>query len=100
MFGIYAITNQGQQTRSQLLQHIQPDEELTRDELIQRSGLSYDQVRRQTKNLCIEGVLQSRIANGKRCYHLRQSFINPVSGIRVSAVVLLFSWAIPVSLLN
>lgn len=76
MISIYETTNQGQKTRLQLLQHILPDEELSRDDLIQRSGLTYDQVRRQTKNLCIEGVIKSRLEGGRRVYRLRQSFIH------------------------
>jgi cell division inhibitor SulA len=70
MFSTYRITNKGQQTRSHLLQHIQPHEELTREEWVQRSGLSYEQVRRQTNNLCIEGVIQSRMESGQRYYRL------------------------------
>ncbi|OLP20091.1 hypothetical protein BST81_02310 [Leptolyngbya sp. 'hensonii'] len=68
---LYRITDQGQQTRSLLLQHIQPGEELTREDFMARSGLSYTQVRRQTRNLCIDGQLQSRLEAGKRVYSLR-----------------------------
>jgi predicted ArsR family transcriptional regulator len=71
MFSTYRTTQQGPKTRSHLLQHIQPHEELTRDDLAKRSGLTYDQVRRQTKNLCIEGKLQSRLERGQRFYRLR-----------------------------
>jgi Fic family protein len=73
---LYRSTGKGQQTRSTLLQHIHPGEELTRDDLIRRSGLTYDQVRRQTRNLVTEGVIDSRISNGQRYYQLRQSFID------------------------
>lgn len=76
---IYQITQQGQQTRSQLLAHIQPGEEYTREELVNLSGLTYDQVRRQTKNLCIEGIIKSRLEDGKRVYQLRTKFIQQVS---------------------
>ncbi len=75
MLSIYETTDQGRKTRSHLLQHISPHEELSREDLIQRSGLTYDQVRRQTKNLGMEGVLKSRLEGGKRLYRLRQSFI-------------------------
>jgi len=67
---VYRSTQQGQQTRSQLLTHIQPGEELSREELIVRSGLSYEQVRRQTRNLCLEGKLRSQLREGKRWYSL------------------------------
>ncbi|HHP7245540.1 MAG TPA: hypothetical protein ACFE0H_12715 [Elainellaceae cyanobacterium] len=73
---LHRNTDRGQRTRSLLLRHIHPNEEVSRDELVNRSGLTYDQVRRQTKNLCIEGILQSRIENGQRRYSLRQSFIS------------------------
>jgi hypothetical protein len=96
MLSIYETTNQGQQTRSHLLQHIQPGEELTREELQQRSGLTYDQIRRQTKNLCIEGVLKSRIEGGKRWYQLRNSFIQQARNIGVSVIVLFLAWSVPV----
>lgn len=98
MYGIqYRQTNQGQNTRSQLLSHIRVDEELTREELIERSGLSYDQVRRQTKNLAIEGILQSRIGeSGQRLYQLRANFKPLVSTILVALV---WGWSVPVNLM-
>ncbi|NJL56514.1 hypothetical protein HC928_16080 [bacterium] len=94
MISIYKTTNQGSKTRSQLLQHIQPHEELSRDDLMKRSGLTYDQVRRQTRNLCIDGILRSQTKNGKRYYCLHQSFITRFG---VSAVVLIVTWSVPVS---
>ncbi|MCU0526924.1 MAG: hypothetical protein MUF72_19105 [Elainella sp. Prado103] len=63
-------TRQGHQTRSKLLQHLNPGEELNREHLTQRAGLTYEQVRRQTRNLCLEGKLRSRIQDGKRWYSL------------------------------
>ena len=71
MFSIYQTTRQGVQTRSRILALFHPHEELTREDLIQRSDLTYDQIRRQTKNLCIEGKLTSHYKNGKRAYRLR-----------------------------
>jgi hypothetical protein len=71
MRSIYETTNQGRNTRSQLLNHISPGEELTREQFMSRANLTYDQVRRQTKNLSIQGMLQSRIEDGKRVYKLR-----------------------------
>jgi len=79
MISTYETTDQGRKTRSQLLAHIQPGEEYTREDLINISGLTYDQVRRQTKNLCIEGVIKSRLEGGKRIYQLRTKFIQEVS---------------------
>lgn len=92
MLSIYETTAQGQQTRSQLLQHIAPGEELTREQLMSRANLTYEQVRRQTKNLSIQGVLQSRIESGKRVYRLRS-----VSGL---IVALLMAWSVSVGLTN
>lgn len=68
---VYRTTLQGHQTRLLLLEHIQPYEELSREQLVQRSGLTYEQVRRQTRNLCLEGTLQSTLRAGKRWYSLR-----------------------------
>ena len=79
MISTYETTDQGRKTRSQLLAHIQPGEECTREELVNRSGLTYDQVRRQTKNLCIDGIIKSRLEDGKRIYQLRTKFIQQVS---------------------
>jgi hypothetical protein len=89
---IYQQTEQGQKTRSRLLEHIAVDEELTRGDLCRRSGLTYDQVRRQTKNLCIEGVLKSRLAGGQRYYSLCQNFKVLIG---ISLIVLSFSWSVP-----
>jgi predicted ArsR family transcriptional regulator len=72
MRSIYEVHCQGAKTRSHLLQHISPGEELSREEIAQRSGLSYDQVRRQTRNLCEERRLTWRTTGqkGKRVYQL------------------------------
>lgn len=80
MLSTYEQTGQGRKTRSQLLTQIQPNKEYSREDLVNLSGLTYDQVRRQTKNLCIEGVIKSRIGEGgKRIYRLRTKFIEQVS---------------------
>jgi len=68
---IYRSTGQGQCTRSRLLEYLSSSEECTREQLVQRSGLTYDQIRRQTKNLSIDGVIVSRMIAGKRFYRLR-----------------------------
>ncbi|MBW4465517.1 MAG: hypothetical protein KME07_08760 [Pegethrix bostrychoides GSE-TBD4-15B] len=44
---------------------------MTREQIVQRSGLSYEQVRRQTGNLCLEGKLRSTLRDRKRWYWLR-----------------------------
>ncbi len=94
MISQYQTTNQGQVTRSQLVKCFDANEDLSREELSQRSGLTYEQVRRQTKNLCIEGVISSSIStNGKRVYRLRTSFIQKIG---VSTVCLLIAWSVPV----
>lgn len=84
MFSTYRTTGKGKQTRSHLLRHIHPSEERTRDDLVQRSGLTYEQVRRQTRNLVADGTIESRLSNGQRYYRLtpkeslreRQNFIH------------------------
>lgn len=91
MLSIYETTSQGRKTRSQLLQHIQPGEELTREQLMNRTSLTYEQVRRQTKNLSIEGTLQSRMEAGKRVYKLR------VGGILIA---LLIAWSVSIGSTN
>ncbi len=91
MLSQYQTTDQGTRTRSQLLQHIQPGEELTREDLMIRANLTYEQVRRQTKNLAIEGRLQSRIEAGKRVYRLR------VGGI---IIAILIAWSVSVGSTN
>ncbi len=91
MISQYQTTSQGQQTRSQLLQHIQPGEELTREQLMIRANLTYEQVRRQTKNLCIQGTLESRIEGGKRVYKLR---------VRGIVIALLITWSVSVGSTN
>lgn len=72
MHGIqYRLTGQGTRTRSHLLQYLHPQEERSREDLSQRSGLTYEQVRRQTRNLSIEGAIVSRTVRGKRFYRLK-----------------------------
>jgi len=75
----YRTTDQGQQTRSLILRHIAPGEAVTRQQLVERSGLTYQQVRRQTQNLCLLGLLRSQVQSGKRVYRLNNEK-KPVSG--------------------
>lgn len=92
MHGIqYRTTNQGQQTRSQLLSILAQHDGLSRQEL-QQYGLSYDQVRRQAKNLSIEGAIASRLEGGQRRYYL----VKPLQMVGTFAVVMLMNWAVPV----
>lgn len=94
MISQYQNTQQGQQTRSQLVKCFDANNEFSRDDLVTLSGLSYEQVRRQTKNLCIEGVIKSRIStNGKRIYQLRSSFIGKMG---ISAVCLFLACSIQI----
>ena len=71
MLSIYQITGQGKQTRSRLLEALQQKDGLTRKELAQQSGLSYEQVRNQTQNLISEGAIVPRTVAGKRRYFVR-----------------------------
>ncbi|KAM3093209.1 hypothetical protein ACKFKF_29740 [Phormidesmis sp. 146-12] len=80
----YRQTGQGAATRAQLIKHL-GNEPVSREELMERSGLTYDQVRRQTKNLSIANLIISRIEGGKRLYSLR---------ISVCLVAGLIGWAV------
>jgi hypothetical protein len=91
MRSIYETTGHGEKTRSQLLQHISPGEELTREQIVSRSGLTYEQVRRQCSNLCSDGKLWGRLEGGKKVYKLR------VSGI---IIALLMAWSVSVGTTN
>ena len=55
MLSIYEQTKQGKGTRSRILSILNQADGLTRNELVQRSDLTYEQVRRQTQNLNILG---------------------------------------------
>lgn len=57
------------EVRSQLLNCLQ--REMSRSDLMAQCGLTYEQVRRQTRVLSIEGFIESRIDKGKRLYRLR-----------------------------
>ena len=71
MLSIFQTTNQGKQTRSRLLETLQQRDGLTRTELAEASGLSYEQVRNQTQNLISEGALMPQTVAGKRRYFVR-----------------------------
>jgi len=70
MLSIFQTTGQGKQTRSRLLEALQQKDGLTRNELVEQSGLSYEQVRNQTQNLISEGAIVPRKVLGKRRYYV------------------------------
>lgn len=90
MFSTHQTTDQGQQTRSQLLAILQERNGLSRQELV-ALGLTYDQVRRQTKNLSMEGMIVSR-RDGKQWRY----FIKSSSLVGTLCIVLIGSWSVPV----
>jgi DNA-binding IclR family transcriptional regulator len=71
MLSIFQTTNQGQITRSRILDSLKKQDGQTRKELSGSTGLSYEQVRNQTQNLMSEGAINSRTERGKRRYYLR-----------------------------
>lgn len=90
MLSIYEQTKQGQGTRSHILSILKQTDGLTRNELVECSHLTYEQVRRQTRNLHISGLIESRLVEGQRRY-----FIKKVRGNNLDAfllAVLLVAW--------
>ncbi|KAM3098019.1 winged helix-turn-helix transcriptional regulator [Phormidesmis sp. 146-12] len=71
MLSIFQTTGQGKQTRSQVIETLKQRDGLTRNELAEASGLSYEQVRSQTANLISEGAIVPSADKGKRRYYLR-----------------------------
>ncbi len=71
MLSIFQTTGQGKQTRSRLLETLKQQDGLTRNELVEASSLSYEQIRNQTANLISEGDILPRTVAGKRRYYLR-----------------------------
>ncbi|MBD1855232.1 MULTISPECIES: hypothetical protein [Leptolyngbya] len=78
MLSIYEQTKQGRGTRSRILAILNETDGLTRNELVKRSRLTYEQVRRQTRNLHIAGVIESRLVEGERRYYLKKPSASPV----------------------
>jgi predicted ArsR family transcriptional regulator len=75
---------QGQRSRDRILTSLQSQSDQSREQLMQSTQLTYDQIRDQARNLCIEGLILSRIgAKGERRYSL-QVVQCPTSG-RTSA---------------
>lgn len=74
MLSIYQTTPKGKKTRSQLITLLEQQDGLTRSEIVERSTLTYEQVRRQTQNLVSEGVIVSKTDLGqRRAVHLKSS---------------------------
>ena len=70
MISLYQVTDQGKQTRDRILEILESGDGLSREEICDR-GVTYAQVRRQTKTLVNEGKLRSTTGlNGKRYYFL------------------------------
>lgn len=88
----YRQTAKGRDTRSILLGCIRPGEELTREEWAQRAGLSYEQVRRQAKNLSISGAILSTLKDGARHYRLNQKFKGTVGSFLIAFAC---GWSVP-----
>jgi len=94
MFSIYAVTDQGQRTRSQLMTVLSQQDGLTRNEIVQASSgtLTYEQVRRQTENLIFERqVYSQRDDSGQRRY-----FIKTRQALGTLCLVPLGLWSVPV----
>jgi hypothetical protein len=61
----------GQHSRDRILASLQNQPDQSREQLILSTHLTYDQVRDQTRNLCIEGLILSKVGDrGERCYSL------------------------------
>jgi hypothetical protein len=61
----------GQLARDRILACLQRQPDQSREQLIRSTHLTYDQVRDQTHNLCVEGLVLSKVGNrGERRYSL------------------------------
>jgi predicted transcriptional regulator len=61
----------GQNSRNRILASLQDQPDQSRDQLMQSANLTYDQVRDQTRNLSVEGLILSRMGDrGERRYSL------------------------------
>ncbi|MCX5965064.1 MAG: hypothetical protein NT070_18625 [Cyanobacteria bacterium] len=68
MISLYQVTDQGKQTRDRILEILASGDGLSREEICDR-GVTYAQVRRQTRTLVNEGKLSSTVGRyGKRYY--------------------------------
>jgi predicted transcriptional regulator len=70
MISVYQSTQKGRQTREKILEILQEQDGLSRDEICDR-GLTYAQVRRQVKELVSAGTLRSSTESfGKKRYFM------------------------------
>jgi DNA-binding transcriptional ArsR family regulator len=90
MLSIYEQTNQGRGTRSRILKILTETDGLTRNELVERSSLTYEQVRRQTRNLNISGAIESRLVDRERRYFIRATKVNPPTAVFLSALLVVW----------
>ncbi|MBW4549626.1 MAG: hypothetical protein KME35_00660 [Aphanocapsa sp. GSE-SYN-MK-11-07L] len=61
----------GKASRDLILASLQRQPDQSREQLIQSTHLTYDQVRDQTRNLCVEGLILARAGDrGERRYSL------------------------------
>jgi predicted ArsR family transcriptional regulator len=90
MLSIYEQTKQGKGTRSHILTILIQADGLTRNELFERSHLTYEQVRRQTRNLHISGAIESRLIDQERRYFVKKAKVSNSAALLLSA--LLVAW--------
>lgn len=90
MLSIYEQTKQGKGTRSRILTILIQADGLTRNELVERSHLTYEQVRRQTRNLHVSGAIESRLVDRERRYFVKRVKLNGSTAVLLSA--LLIAW--------
>jgi predicted ArsR family transcriptional regulator len=68
---ISARQRSGQHSRDRILQSLQRQPNQSREQLMQSANVTYDQVRDQTQNLCVEGLILSKVGDrGERRYSL------------------------------
>jgi predicted ArsR family transcriptional regulator len=89
MLSIYEQTKVGQGTRSKVLAALKQSDGLTRNELVAQSGLTYEQIRRQTRNLVIAGLIEWRDDDGIHRYYLKQPTPQKIPAL---ALFLLIAW--------
>ncbi|MBD2078470.1 hypothetical protein [Leptolyngbya sp. FACHB-17] len=90
MLSIHEQTKQGKKTRSRILAVLTETDGLTRNELVERSGLTYEQVRRQTRNLHVSGEIESRLVDREQRYFIKSAKMNPSTAIFLSALLIVW----------
>ncbi|MBD2080729.1 hypothetical protein [Leptolyngbya sp. FACHB-17] len=58
--------------------------------MVERSGLTYEQVRRQTRNLSISGAIESRLVDQERRYFIKQVKVNSSTAIFLLALLMVW----------